>query len=186
MADSRVTRNADQRGPCFGEWPGSRRVFRPIVAPVLVGLLAACGAANYSDSDDSSEPSISQSETPSDHLQSQTSAAPLTTSSTPAPRTDPPSDAEPELPAGAVPPELVGAWCGGPDARHATWIFEPDGAFIATERVPLSGVAQVDGGVIILFTNEVGPQERTIAMDKDTLIGDVLYLEDYSYVRGEC
>jgi hypothetical protein len=82
---------------------------------------------------------------------------------------------------------LVGAWCGGSDAEgHSTWIFRSDGSFIAEEEVPLSGVARVDGKVITLFTNEVGVQERTIAMATDASVGDVLYLDGYNYVRGEC
>jgi hypothetical protein len=49
------------------------------------------------------------------------------------------------------------------------------------------GTAQVrNGRTLVLYTNEVGVHERAIAMDRDTLIGDILYLDDYSYVRGEC
>lgn len=62
-----------------------------------------------------------------------------------------------------------------------------DGAFTATEQVPLSGIAQVQGGrTLVLYTNEIGIHERAIAMDRDTMIGDILYLDGYSYVRGEC
>jgi hypothetical protein len=116
---------------------------------------------------------------------SATSAPTLTVDPPPVEPTTPSPDTE--MPIGSVPPVLVGAWCGGSDAMgHATWVFSPDGSFMADETVPLSGVAQVNGGVLTLYTNEVGVQERTIAMDRDTLIGDVLYLDNYSYVRGEC
>lgn len=89
---------------------------------------------------------------------------------------------------GSIPQVLVGAWCGGSDtSAHDTWIFAPDGTFTANEQVPLSGVAQVrNGRTLVLYTNEIGVHERAIAMDRDTLIGDILYLDDYSYVRGEC
>lgn len=91
------------------------------------------------------------------------------------------------MPVGSVPAVLVGAWCGGSDAiGHATWVFWRDGTFMTDEKVPLSGVAQVDGDVLTLHTNEAGLQQRTIATDRATVIGDVLYLDAYSYVRGEC
>ena len=67
---------------------------------------------------------------------------------------------------------------------HATWIFWSDGTFIADEKIPLSGVAQVSGGSLTLFTNEVGTLRRTIAMDRNTMIGDVLYLDGFRYARS--
>jgi hypothetical protein len=84
-------------------------------------------------------------------------------------------------PVGSIPQVLVGAWCGGSDtSAHDTWIFAADGTFTADEQVPLSGVAQVrNGGTLVLYTNEIGVHERAIAMDQNTVIGNILYLDGY-------
>lgn len=145
---------------------------------------AACagGADDSGGSDAAGEatfrPSTSapaDTETPADTEKPQ---SPPTTKSTP----------RPETPVGSIPQVLVGTWCGGSDtSAHDTWIFAADGTFSANEQVPLSGVAQVrSGGTLVLYTNEIGVHERAIAMDQNTLIGDILYLDGYSYVRGEC
>jgi hypothetical protein len=138
-------------------------------AAVAVVTLTACGTdavAPEGDAEEQRQSPTAPAATPTESRQTESE----TTSSTPSA----------EMPAGSIPQVLVGAWCGGSDSSaHDTWVFAPDGSFTADEQVR-------NGDTLILHTNEIGVHQRAIAMDEDTIIGDVLYLDGYSYVRGEC
>lgn len=154
-----------------------------LVAWVCIPALAlpACTSAN----NDTPVPNV-ESETSSEPTAAET-AEPSSTELTPS--SPPTTEATEEpTPPGSIPPVLVGAWCGGSNSSaHDTWIFAPDGSFTADEQVPLSGIARLsDSRTLTLYTDEIGVHEREIAMDEDTVLGDVLYLDGYSYVRGEC
>lgn len=158
---------------------GARRLVIVAACAMLTATsFAACsgGADDSGGSDAVGEATFRHSTSaPAD---TETPQSPPTTSITP----------RPETPVGSIPQVLVGAWCGGSDASgHDTWIFAADGNFTANEQGPLSGVARVrNGSTLVLHTNEIGVHERAIAMDQDTPIGDILFLDGYSYVRGEC
>lgn len=154
---------------------------RLVTVAACITLTAASFAACAGAADDSGGSDAAGKAT----FRSSTSA-PTDTATPHSPPTT--STPRPETPVGSIPQVLVGAWCGGSDtSAHDTWMFAADGSFTANEQVALSGVAQVrNGRTLVLFTNEIGVHERAIAMDQDTPIGDILYLDGYSYVRGEC
>lgn len=93
-------------------------------------------------------------------------------------------------PAGSIPSELVGEWCGGSNSDpegHYTWTFYPDGTFDASNsRQAFSGTAVlVNPRKLTIHPTTGEPLSMSIAMD-ETMIGPVLYLDQYSYVRGGC
>ena len=103
---------------------------------------------------------------------------------------DPPKP-PPPVPSGSIPPELVGEWCGGSNSApggHYTWTFYPDGTFDASNsRQAFSGTAVlVNSRTLTIYLTTGEQQSMSIAMDKTTMIGPMLYLNDYSYVRGGC
>jgi hypothetical protein len=105
------------------------------------------------------------------------------------PTPTPPAPPEPTLPAGFIPPELVGEWCGGSNSDpggHYTWTFYPNGTFDAfNSSQELSGTAVVHSKILAIYPTTGGQQSMSIDMN-ETIIGPVLYLDGYSYVRGRC
>src|SRR5262249_37891561 len=88
-----------------------------------------------------------------------------------------------------LPPALVGEWCGGSNSDpggHYTWTFYPNGSFDAfNSSQELSGTAVVHSKILTIYPTTGGQQSMRIAIG-ETIIGPMLYLDDYSYVRGRC
>jgi hypothetical protein len=163
--------------------PGSIHWYLPLVVGLLAAAAVACGNAGTpgDNADDPPSPAAStwQPETPE-----------RTGTATPTPTTTPPASPEPEPPAGSIPPELVGAWCGGSNSApggHYTWTFDADGTFDAfNSSQAFSGTAVlVDSSTLTIYLTTGIQESLSIGMD-DTMMGPILYLDDYSYVSGPC
>jgi hypothetical protein len=117
------------------------------------------------------------------------SVPPLPDEESTAPSEQNPEEAEQApLPQGNVPPDLVGAWNGGPGNSSEFWlIINPDGAYEWTggDVFSSSGVAQVDGQALYL----IEPDGRGYALQWEIDQFGFLHIADdsgvdSSYVRG--
>jgi hypothetical protein len=97
---------------------------------------------------------------------------------------DPPKPPPPV--SGSIPPELAGAWCGGSNSDpggHYTWTFYPNGTFDAFNSIQeFSGTAVVHSRILTIYPTTGGQQSMSIAMGQ-SVIGPMLYLDSYSYMR---
>jgi hypothetical protein len=158
--------------------PASAHRYLPLVVALVAATAAACGHPG---------PPGPKPPSPVSSTGEPTTPARAGTAT---PTATPPAPPEPAPPTGSIPSELVGEWCGGSNSApggHYTWTFYPDGTFDASNsRQAFGGTAVlVNPRTLTIYPTTGEPLSMSIAMD-ETMIGPMLYLNDYSYVRGGC
>ncbi|MBO0654296.1 hypothetical protein J1792_16400 [Streptomyces triculaminicus] len=92
----------------------------------------------------------------------------------------------------SVPPQVVGVWCGGRNDApegHWTYAFTRDGRFaMQNARIgSLSGYVVASGHVMEFHSTGLkAPVASTWEVRADPVVGDMLFLDGFSYVRGSC
>ncbi|MFD3842456.1 hypothetical protein ACFWWC_40340 [Streptomyces sp. NPDC058642] len=88
-----------------------------------------------------------------------------------------------------TPPRVVGSWCGGTDAAaHWTYIFADDGQYARGNGKGQgdSGVARFDSAQLTLLVDGQPLISYPWSLYSDPTLGDLLYIDGFSYVRGKC
>ncbi|MFE6338208.1 hypothetical protein ACFVP3_36375 [Streptomyces sp. NPDC057806] len=98
------------------------------------------------------------------------------------------SRAEPGGDSYRTPPRVVGSWCGGTDtAAHWTYVFAADGRYARSNgRQGDSGMARFDSGQLTLLVDGRPVISYPWSLRSDPTLGDLLYIDGFSYVRGKC
>ncbi|MFE6177086.1 hypothetical protein [Streptomyces sp. NPDC056464] len=88
-----------------------------------------------------------------------------------------------------TPPRVVGSWCGGTDrAAHWTYVFADDGRYVRSDggRQGDSGIARFDSSQLTLLVDGRPLISYPWSLYSDPTLGDLLYIDGFSYVRGKC
>ncbi|EPJ36065.1 hypothetical protein STAFG_6886 [Streptomyces afghaniensis 772] len=88
-----------------------------------------------------------------------------------------------------TPPRVVGSWCGGTDkAPHWTYVFGGDGQYVRRNASGQgdSGMARFDSAQMTLIVDGRPVISYPWSMYSDPTLGDLLYIDGFSYVRGKC
>ncbi|MEV4436641.1 hypothetical protein [Streptomyces sp. NPDC049585] len=83
---------------------------------------------------------------------------------------------------------MVGSWCGGTDtAAHWTYVFAGDGRYARSNgRQGDSGTARFDSGQLTLLVDGRPLISYPWSLYSAPTLGDLLYIDGFSYVRGKC
>ncbi|MGK5732853.1 hypothetical protein [Streptomyces sp. URMC 124] len=93
---------------------------------------------------------------------------------------------------GSVPPEVVGVWCGGSNSTpegHWTYAFSATGEFVAKNANvgSISGYVVTSARTMTFHSAQLkAPVVSTWQVSPGTAVGDMLFLDGFSYVRGAC
>jgi hypothetical protein len=88
-----------------------------------------------------------------------------------------------------TPQRVVGSWCGGTDtAPHWTYVFADDGRYARSNGKGQgdSGIARFDSAQLTLLVDSRPLISYPWSMYSDSTLGDLLYIDGFSYVRGKC
>ncbi|MBL1101603.1 hypothetical protein [Streptomyces coffeae] len=88
-----------------------------------------------------------------------------------------------------TPPRVVGSWCGGTDAAaHWTYVFADDGRYTRSDGKGQgdSGIARFDSAQLTLLVGGRPLISYPWSLKSDPTLGDLLYIDGFSYVRGKC
>jgi hypothetical protein len=86
---------------------------------------------------------------------------------------------------------VVGEWCGGSDAApegHWTYAFSSDGRFVRrnAQRGEDTGRVRFDASRMALYADGRQIMAYPWSTTTDAILGDLLFIDGFSYVRGSC